>query len=143
MFLLLSLSLSTLRLHCVVTTTPADGDASIPGLDFSPPSQTASATARFLQRRKIPYAKPIPKDFESAWAGGKQPLAITRSRVANGEPTTDPGKLIAILTRLENTNVANLCVRHVTERIHDGQIIAFLQSILLILQACHPARNIC
>ena len=70
--------------QAVLTATTGD-DASIPGLDFSSTSLASAAASRYIQRRKIPYAKPIPKDFESAWSGGKQPLAITRTRVANGE----------------------------------------------------------
>jgi len=73
-----------LTLRVVLRSLTSGEDASIPGLDFST-SLASAAASRYIQRRKVPYAKPIPKDFESAWSGGKQPLAITRSRVPNGE----------------------------------------------------------
>ena len=74
----------SLTLRVVLPSLTSGEDASIPGLDFST-SLASAAASRYIQRRKVPYAKPIPKDFESAWSGGKQPLAITRSRVPNGE----------------------------------------------------------
>jgi hypothetical protein len=52
--------------------TEAPASPTIPGLDFEPPK----LDEKMLYRKKIPYAKPVPRDFEQAWSGNAQPPAF-------------------------------------------------------------------
>ena len=57
-----------------VTEAQPAAPPAIPGLDFS--SSNTSANDRLVTRKKIPYSKPIPKQFEMAWEEGKQPALL-------------------------------------------------------------------
>lgn len=46
---------------------------SIPGLDFT---SEESATEKSTTQKKIPFSKPIPKQFQQQWMESKQPLLL-------------------------------------------------------------------
>ena len=47
----------------------------IPGLDFS---DNKGEDGPALQTKKVPYAKPVPKQFEKAWETGVQPPTLVQ-----------------------------------------------------------------
>ncbi|XP_035218148.1 pre-mRNA 3' end processing protein WDR33-like isoform X1 [Stegodyphus dumicola] len=56
----------------------------IPGLDFT---SEESATEKSTQQKKIPFSKPIPKQFQQQWMESKQPLLLAppQEERSNGE----------------------------------------------------------
>ena len=56
--------------------------AGIPGLDFSPGVEATHQDKESykMHQKKVPFAKPVPKDFELAWTGGGW-FEYRRSRV--------------------------------------------------------------
>ncbi len=53
---------------------PPEVAPAIPGLDFG--SDQSQLTDKPVPRKKVPYAKPIPRSFEQAWESGAQPAVI-------------------------------------------------------------------
>lgn len=52
----------------------------IPGLDFATDDPLAEK-----QQKKIPFSKPIPKQFQQQWMASKQPLLLAPPHESNGE----------------------------------------------------------
>ncbi|XP_052081273.1 pre-mRNA 3' end processing protein WDR33-like [Mytilus californianus] len=60
----------------------SEEDISIPGLDCKTDAQFLKDSHREQnQRRKIPYSRPIDRDFVHAWRSNKQPPAISGEKV--------------------------------------------------------------
>ena len=68
-------------------------ESAIPGLDFDTVQQPTTKSQDVSARKKVPYAKPVPKDFQLAWTEGKQPLSIQQQTpVENGNSSTASDK---------------------------------------------------
>ena len=61
----------------------------IPGLD----DDDSKSTAGDILKKKVPYAKPVPKMFEAAWESGVQPFEKDASKPPMGQqrPPPPPG----------------------------------------------------
>ena len=61
----------------------------IPGLD----DDDSKSTAGDILKKKVPYAKPVPKIFEAAWESGVQPFEKDASKPPMGQqrPPPPPG----------------------------------------------------
>jgi hypothetical protein len=59
-----------------------DDDINIPGLDWETDSQFLKDHHREQnQRRKIPYSRPIDREFVHAWRSNKQPPSISGEKI--------------------------------------------------------------
>lgn len=56
----------------------------IPGLDFDNASLPLKGDNDRSARKKVPYAKPVPRDFQQAWVEGKQPVNVPPPNTENG-----------------------------------------------------------
>ncbi len=61
------------------------GGAAIPGLD----EDDVRSLAGDVHRKKVPYAKPVPRMFEAAWESGVQP--DVKPGVRPPQPRHPPG----------------------------------------------------
>lgn len=64
-----------------------DASGGIPGLGMEP----GDAIDKPVLKKKVPYAKPIPKNFEKAWESGAQPSMI---KPGQGEAAGAQGKTL-------------------------------------------------